>query len=228
MNVVRPLGREYLGLSAGLLGTGMAFSRELLEREPWSAFSYAEDREQHMRWVAAARRVAFAPETQVRSPMPTQFTDSTTQQSRWDSGRRYLLRALSPRLLRRALRHSDRAALASALEPVRLPQSLLLAVSAATTALGVLTGSRRLTAGGLANGGAQVVSVLGSLRLVHAPASVWRALGAAPTFAVRRVLLSIRTAGGRGPRSWERTRRAVDPAVQVPPRPPSATRIRHN
>ena len=61
-NVVRPLGCDRLGLSSGLAGTGMAFSRGLLLRSPWRAFSYAEDREQHMRWVLDGARVEFAPE----------------------------------------------------------------------------------------------------------------------------------------------------------------------
>ena len=34
VNLVRPLGKARLGLSAGLFGTGMAFSRELLSGTP--------------------------------------------------------------------------------------------------------------------------------------------------------------------------------------------------
>jgi len=67
-NVLRPRGRDRLGVSAGLLGTGAAFSRALLTRSPWRAFSFAEDREQHMRWVLDGERVAFADEAEVRAP----------------------------------------------------------------------------------------------------------------------------------------------------------------
>ncbi|HWI74898.1 MAG TPA: glycosyltransferase family 2 protein, partial [Baekduia sp.] len=42
-NTVRPLGKERLGLSCGLLGTGMAFRRDVLDRVPWEAFGVAED-----------------------------------------------------------------------------------------------------------------------------------------------------------------------------------------
>ena len=56
---------DELGLSAGLLGTGMAFSRDLLTRSPWRAFSFAEDREQHMRWVLDGVRVAFVANAEV-------------------------------------------------------------------------------------------------------------------------------------------------------------------
>ena len=217
VNFVAPLGRDQLGLSAGLLGTGMAFRRELLERAPWSAFSYAEDREQHMHWVAGGERVAFAPETHVASPMPTRFSDSTSQQSRWDSGRLHLLVTLTPRLLARALRRRDRAALDCALQPAQPPQAVLLALSTAAAALGRLGGSPPLIACGLASGVAQVVYVVGGLRLVHAPASVWRALGRAPVFVARRLLLIGRGASRRGPRSWERTRRAAASHPTTPP-----------
>ena len=70
-NEVRPLGQHRLGLSSGLLGTGMAFTRSLLLRSPWGAFSYAENREQHKRWVLGGVRVELAPEARVRSSLRT-------------------------------------------------------------------------------------------------------------------------------------------------------------
>jgi cellulose synthase/poly-beta-1,6-N-acetylglucosamine synthase-like glycosyltransferase len=209
VNYVRPLGRDELGLSAGLLGTGMAFSAGLLERHPWSAFSFAEDREQHMRWVGAGVRVAFARETWVASAMPTHFAASASQQSRWESGRLTLLLTLTPKLLRRAADHRDVVALDCALEPIQPPQALLLTMSVSGWALAGLTRSRTLTAGALASLLAQLVYVLGGLRLAGAPAPVWRALAAAPWFVTRRLLVIGRVAAGRGPRSWERTQRAA-------------------
>ena len=86
-NVVRPLGRDRLGLSSGLVGTGMAFSRRLLLRSPWAAFSFAEDREQHMRWVLDGAQVVFAPEAEVRSPSPSTDAGAHAQERRWESGR---------------------------------------------------------------------------------------------------------------------------------------------
>src|SRR3712207_5959010 len=49
VNVVRPRGRSALGLSAGLLGSGMAFSTERLDRVPWTSHGLTEDAEQHLR-----------------------------------------------------------------------------------------------------------------------------------------------------------------------------------
>lgn len=69
-NLVRPLGRHHLVLSSGLMGTGMAFSRRLLTLVV-AGVLFAEDREQHMRWVLDGARVDYAPDPRVRRPLLT-------------------------------------------------------------------------------------------------------------------------------------------------------------
>src|SRR5207248_922915 len=63
MNVVRPRGKSALGLSCGLLGTGMAFRAELLRRVPWRSRGLTEDLEEHVRLAEAGalgrRRLAL-------------------------------------------------------------------------------------------------------------------------------------------------------------------------
>lgn len=200
---VRSLGRSQLGLSAGLHGTGMAFTGELLRRRPWQAFSFAEDREQHMMLVAGGERVVFAPEAIVLTPMPTSFSKARRQQMRWESGRLKLLRTITPALLRRGVRDRDLAAVDAALEPLWPPQALLAIMTAGSMALGVLARSRRLVLWSAMNMGAQSAYVLVGLRVVEAPAVVWRALASAPAFVFKRGMLFAGLALGRGPREWE-------------------------
>jgi hypothetical protein len=206
-NVVRPLGRHQLGLSSGLLGTGMAISRQLLVRSPWCAFSYAEDREQHMRWVLAGSRVVFAREASVRSPSPHTADGSRAQVARWDSGRARLAFGLTPRLVARWLRTGDLTALDAALEPVLPPQSLLLGTNVAAIAASRLAGARGLTRVAVAGLLAQVVYVVGGLAALGAPVAVWRALCSVPRFVIRRLIGLSRAAVGRGPSEWEPTQR---------------------
>ena len=126
MNTVRPLGKDRLGLSCGLLGTGMAFRRDVLERHRFAPDSLVEDTELHLRLVAAGERVAFAPEASVSSPMPTTARASRAQQSRWEGGRGDLLRTWSrPLLTGRGLRRRDPVRLHAWLELLIPPQSLL-------------------------------------------------------------------------------------------------------
>jgi 1,2-diacylglycerol 3-beta-glucosyltransferase len=208
VNLVRPLGKARLGLSAGLFGTGMAFRRELLDRHPWTARSLAEDQEQHLRLVAAGERVVFAPEAQVVSAMPTTLRRSSSQQLRWDAGRARLIRAWSPRLLRAGLDRRDPTRLHAALEPLVPPQSLLLAANLAAALLSRRAGpaAARVAAGNLA---VQAVFVAGGLAVVRAPAAVWRSLALAPALVVWKLALLARLWSGRGPTRWVRTEREL-------------------
>lgn len=207
MNTVRPLGKTRLGLSCGLLGTGMAFRREVLEAVPWDAFSIVEDAEYHAKLVASGRRVVFVPEARVSSEMPASLAASADQQMRWEGGRGVTIRTTSPRLLRGALRHRDPVRLHAALEWAVPPQSLLLAgaigVAAATAALRM----RLLTGLVVLNLLAQAVFVVGGLVLVRAPAGVYRALALAPVLVAQKLLIYARLAAGGTPRSFVRTRR---------------------
>jgi hypothetical protein len=209
-NVVRPLGRDRLGLSSGLLGTGMAFSRRLLERSPWSAFSYAEDRDQHMRWVLDGARVEFVPEARVVSAAPSTAAAGQAQRARWDSGRAQLAVRLSARLLRRWLRTGELAALDAALEPLLPPQSALLGINLLAFTAAAVARRPSLVRMAACSASAQVIYVAGGLVVLDAPASVWRALPDVPRFAARRVAGLAGMAAGRGPAHWERTQRDTE------------------
>jgi hypothetical protein len=206
VNSVRPLGKTTLGLSAGLFGTGMAFTRELLARRPWTALSLAEDQEHHLALVAGGERVVFAAETCVMSAMPTSLRRSRTQQLRWDAGRVALIRTWTPRLLRAGLRRRDTAQIHAALEPLVPPQSLLLALNAAGCLLAVRA-RPAVRALAVANAAGQAAFVLGGLAVTRAPASVWRALVFAPALATWKLGLLARLWLGRGPTTWVRTER---------------------
>ena len=206
-NVLRPLGRYRLGLSSGLLGTGMAMSCRLLVRSPWRAFSFAEDREQHMRWALDGVRVDFVPEAQVRAPAPRTPSGARTQSARWDSGRATLAACLTPRLLARWLRTRERAALDAALEPLLPPQSVLLATTLLAIATSRHAGTRPLVRAAAGAIVAQVAYVVGGLAAVGAPPSVWRALVGAPRFVAGRLLGLSAMFARRGPTHWERTER---------------------
>ncbi|MGH3029510.1 MAG: glycosyltransferase family 2 protein [Gaiellaceae bacterium] len=206
-NSVRPAGKERLGLSCGLFGTGMGFSRPLLERHPWRAFTLAEDVEYHLELVTAGEHVSFAAEAFVRSPMPTSLGESSEQRIRWESGRWELARVRTPRLIAAAVRTRDVRRLHSGLELLVPPTSLLLAGNAATLALAALLGSRRSRALAAGNVAAQLCFVLGGLRLVKAPRDVYRALAFAPILAAHSLTLHARILAGRGPTRWLRTER---------------------
>jgi cellulose synthase/poly-beta-1,6-N-acetylglucosamine synthase-like glycosyltransferase len=103
-NHLRPLGRECLGLSVGILGNGFGLTRATLEAVPYSAGSIVEDLEYHLRLVRAGARVRFVPAARVTaSAAPTQAA-ADTQRARWEGGRLRMALEHLPRLVLDALR----------------------------------------------------------------------------------------------------------------------------
>jgi hypothetical protein len=89
------------------------------------------------------------------------------------------------------------------------PQSVLARGGLLGAVLGLVGRRPRLLALSLLTLGGQTAFVLGGLRLVRAPASVYRALLTAPVLIASKLALYLRLASGRGPRGWVRTEREV-------------------
>lgn len=206
MNTVRPMGRSQLGLSAGLFGTGMAFTASVLDAVPWQAFSLAEDAELHHRLVAAGERVTFAPEASVRSPMPATREDSEQQQARWEAGRWQLIGLSVPRLVRAAVARREVAPVVAAAELVLIPPQSILAAANVLAVLNAAVSRSRTTGPALLGAAAQGVYVVGGLVVAGAPPSVWRALTRAPGLVAWKLWLQGRVIM-RPPRGWIRTTR---------------------
>jgi cellulose synthase/poly-beta-1,6-N-acetylglucosamine synthase-like glycosyltransferase len=86
-NVLRPRGRDRLGLSVGILGNGFALSRATLVAVPYDVHSIVEDLEYHLRLVRDGRRIGFADRTTVYADMPPGSSSAATQRARWEGGR---------------------------------------------------------------------------------------------------------------------------------------------
>lgn len=207
INTVRPLGKDSLGLSAGLRGTGMAFTAGVLASQRWDTSTLVEDQEHHCALVAAGERVVFLPDAHVSSPMPTSLDGSLDQQMRWESGRWTLLRRWAPRLIAGAIRHRDVVRAEAAADMLVPPQSLFLAGSL-TALVGALAGRARWAViCSLAALGGQVVFVLGGLRVAQAPRRTYRALLDAPLLVLQKLVIAGRVLCGGAPREFIRTRR---------------------
>jgi cellulose synthase/poly-beta-1,6-N-acetylglucosamine synthase-like glycosyltransferase len=76
-------GRDRLGLTVPLRGTGMAFTTSLLLRHPWAAFGPAEDAEYARTLAAAGVRVRYVPDAVVSSDAPSDPAMLLRQRRRW-------------------------------------------------------------------------------------------------------------------------------------------------
>jgi 1,2-diacylglycerol 3-beta-glucosyltransferase len=212
-DTVRFLGKQRLGLSCGLVGTGMGFTRELLERTPWTATGLVEDGEYHLRLVLAGERAEFVPEASVSQAVPTSMRASSEQQARWERGRLQLIRRWSPRLLGSGLARRDIVRVHAGLECLLPPQSVIAAGNLGSLLAALILGYRRLLALSALSALAQLTFVLAGLRLVQAPAHVYRALLLAPALVAAKLGLYARFLLGRGPSGWVRTEREAPPGA---------------
>jgi cellulose synthase/poly-beta-1,6-N-acetylglucosamine synthase-like glycosyltransferase len=149
--LLRSLGRERLGLSAGLRGNGMCFTRSALRDVPHDAFSNVEDIEYAIRLGMSGIRVHFASEAQVYSAAPGFESAARTQRSRWEGGRRAMARLHGRALLVRAFRRRNPVLLDLAMDLLVPPLSVLasLSVGGSIAAVALSAASGRLTASGI-------------------------------------------------------------------------------
>jgi exopolysaccharide biosynthesis WecB/TagA/CpsF family protein len=212
-------GRAALGLPCSLVGNGMMFRRNLLERLPWSAFSGAEDLEYSIDLRIAGVRPGFAAAASVAGPAPGFGRGAATQRMRWEGGRFHVVRTRLPRLLWAALRHRDaslaEASLDLAIPPLGLLTMLALLGDAASVAA---------TVGGLVPPWAGATwwaaslllttYVFVGLRAARAPSSAYRALLHTPRFLVAKIGTYLRMTRGLGADRWERTERPAEASLR--------------
>jgi cellulose synthase/poly-beta-1,6-N-acetylglucosamine synthase-like glycosyltransferase len=205
-NVVRPLGRETLGLSAGILGNGFGLSQKTLNAVPYLASSVVEDLEYHLSLVRSGRRVSFVNETTVYGEMPVKGKGVQTQRSRWEGGRLRMLLDKSPQLALDVLRGRF-LMLEPLLELLLLPLAfhVLLLLIAITTPLAF---ARYTGVAGIA------VVILHLIAAISVGGGTWRdgaALLAAPFYILWKVMLIpslLRNA--RSNNEWVRTSRNTE------------------
>ena len=210
IHVVRSTARERLGLSAGLRGNGMAFTRLLLAGTPHAAYSRTEDLEFGVQLALSGVRVAFAGNTAVWGEMPSTNAVATHQRERWIGGRmevsrRYLGRLLQLAFTRRSLMIAD-VAIDLMVPPVSV---LAIAAGAGTTLAAVaFLGGKYLA---LAIWGTALLALAGHVLDAAARAGrlgdLLALVGAIPRYAVDKLQITLRAPGHFGA-AWVRTARA--------------------
>ena len=80
-------GKERLGITSMLSGTGMCFSRRIIDRLGWNAFSVGEDWEFSVALLLAGERIHFNRDARVRAAESHGFRQASRQRRRWASGR---------------------------------------------------------------------------------------------------------------------------------------------
>ena len=222
VNHVKPLGRDTLGLSAGLKGNGMAFTRALAEKLPWPGGSLTEDLDYGLELARRFNlRVQYVPEARVQAQMPATAEQAASQRSRWERGRLGLVKERALPLLGEGLRRRSLLLLDTAwdlLTPPLAELAALLVLFLGLTALGTLVHLLSHSAYWLFAAGAAMlglgVYVFGGLRVAGAGPEAYAALARAPFYALWKFALLL-TGRSRSQKSadaqWVRTER-IPPA----------------
>jgi cellulose synthase/poly-beta-1,6-N-acetylglucosamine synthase-like glycosyltransferase len=179
---VRPSGRQALGLSTGIFGTGMAFTRHVMEACSWDAFSLAEDIEYFMKLTDLGVRVDFAPEATVWSDMPTSLQGARSQNLRWEKGRVHMAAKYGPRFVKEGLLEGDKVKLDAAIEQAIPPLSLLAAAAGLFFCVALLVKNVWVIGLALIGLGALFGHVFLGMRSARVPKRAYRMLVYAPLF----------------------------------------------
>jgi cellulose synthase/poly-beta-1,6-N-acetylglucosamine synthase-like glycosyltransferase len=189
--VTVPRGRDRLGLSVRLRGTGMAIRRDVALAHRFRAPA-SEDLFFTLDLLLAGVRCRHVESARVRSQGASSWGSFGGQKVRYEAGRMAAARTYVPRLVRRGLRHRDAACLEAAWFLVSAPfavgaLSLLLggalaAAVGAWTAAAVFAGAFSLLVLGLVTG---LIQARARLR-------TWLALCAAPWYLVWKAVVQIR------------------------------------
>lgn len=211
MNYVRPLGRSGLGASSTLAGNGMCFSRALLLRHPWQAFSLAEDYEYYLTLVERGERVRYVPDAVVRAVMPTTFGQMRTQDIRWESsegGQPAWRTAL--RLLEAGIRYRDFRRIEAIAELLTPPLSLLVSWCLMTLIVSLLVWSLPGLVFSLVLIGGVIGYIGTALYLLRPPRTVYMALLHSPGFIIWKLwVYFVLRRSKKHTSEWVRTSRTV-------------------
>jgi len=206
INHVRPAGRDALGGTAELKGSGMAFRAETLLAYGWPAHTLAEDAEFSKRLLEDGVRVRYQPLAKVTSAIPVRTAQANIQQQRWEGGKIHLVKAWLPRLIRLAIKRPSLRHIDAVLDMLVPPMSVL-----ALLLVGCFLGGlaiHPLWAGAVAAaGGAIALCIVSGLILQRAPLAIWFYLFAVPLFLAWKVPLYLRLLILRKPSTWQRTPR---------------------
>lgn len=218
-NHLRPLGRSYLGWSAGLKGNGMCFRREVFAKLGWESYSLAEDAEYHMRLIDAGIHVAYVPDAIVSTEMPTSLRQAQSQQTRWERGRIDLVRACFGPLLRGFVRDRDLARLDVAMEIVLPPLSLVAGLTLVYAVLAALLAWWPSIMVASALSMALGIHIIIGAALAQLSRRAYFSLLRAPLFVIWKCWIYLSALGGallrRGTKSWVRTERVVSSSTSA-------------
>jgi cellulose synthase/poly-beta-1,6-N-acetylglucosamine synthase-like glycosyltransferase len=186
-----PRGRDRLGLSVRLRGTGMAIRRPLALAHRFRAPA-SEDLVFTLDLMLAGIRCRHVDTARLRSEGESRWSTFGGQKVRYEAGRMAAARNYVPRLLNRAFRHRDAACLEAAWFLATPPFALAVLCLLAALALAAIAQAWAMTA--LFGAGLTILTLVILIGLIQARAGLrtWLALLAAPWYLGWKAVVQLR------------------------------------
>lgn len=201
-------GKATLGLSVVLMGTGMVFVREVIERLGWEAMTIGEDLEQSFNLLERGESIRFVADARIHAQESTTLRQGYTQRQRWASGRA-VLRRRAKRALWTGIRRGSLHLADGGLDLLMPPYSKLLYLSVAASGLSLLLwpwAPQLLLVSGTVLV-YQLFEIGVALRIMRAPAPFVVSLAFAPVFLVWKAGVDVLALVGHRRDAWTRTDR---------------------
>jgi cellulose synthase/poly-beta-1,6-N-acetylglucosamine synthase-like glycosyltransferase len=189
--ITMPRGRDRLGVSVRLRGTGMAIRREVALTHHFSAPA-SEDLFFTMDLILDGLRCRHVDAARLRSQGASSWGSLSGQKTRYEAGRMAAARTFVPRLLRRVLVERRPAALEAAwflATPPFALAALLLLLAASLASIAGAWPAAVVFAGGLV---ALALTIVTGLVQARARLRTWVALLAAPWYVVFKAIVQLR------------------------------------
>lgn len=205
-------GKLAVGLSCPLAGNGMCFSREVIGRFGWNAFSLTENWEYYIMLTLQGYVVTAAPEAVIYAQVARSLKLGEPQRMRWMKGRMETLRKYWRPLVAQGFRRSSLVELDALVELARPTYSMLfiwsfayLAVCAALTGLGVIDAGWAIFAGIMVV--AQAAYIMAGAAAARQGMAVWAALAAVPFYLGWKLVVSLKGLLTIKDKTWVKTTR---------------------
>jgi cellulose synthase/poly-beta-1,6-N-acetylglucosamine synthase-like glycosyltransferase len=204
-------GKERLGVPAMLSGTGMCFSRRIIDTYGWSALSVGEDWECSVSLLLNGEKIHFTAGARVMARESSRFSQAAPQRLRWASGRhgvavRSAVTLLTAGIRRRRPELWD-AALTILAPPYSVQATLTFACVCASWFLSSAGGWPWLLPWALAVTGLLAGYFVAGLAVTEAPLRALAGIIMVPVFLPWRTGIEILGLIGYGRRHWVRTSR---------------------
>jgi cellulose synthase/poly-beta-1,6-N-acetylglucosamine synthase-like glycosyltransferase len=191
--ITLPRGRDRLGLSVRLRGTGMAIRRDLALAHRFRAPA-SEDLFFTLDLMLDGVRCRHVDSARLRSEGASTWDTFGGQKVRYEAGRMSAARSYVPRLLRRAVRHRDAACLEAAWFLATPPFALAVLSLVLATGIAALAGSWIVAAVFAAGFLALALTLVTGLIQARVGLLTWLALLAAPWYVGWKAVVQLRAA----------------------------------